>query len=143
MRKLEQLTDSDCVATTLACFLDLDYEDVPAINYEESDNREFWEHYNQVVGKYGKFLLFLRESWGEKLPDKGRWIAIVPSRNYPGETHVIIMDGKELWWDCAPEGKKYPEAPKDIDAGFLIIDQELIYNNHIGMEEYGKTRVGT
>ena len=70
------------------------------------------------LDRYGLYL-----DYTQRCCIEGYWIASVPSLNFTGSTHAIIMHGQDVWHD--------PSTKKTYSAGKNLLGTNLVNGGHI------------
>ena len=84
----------DCFRSCLTSILGV----APDATLPDGGDPEFFRKYDAWLTSFGLAMHYEpRAMWR-----RGLWIASVPSLNYPGVTHAIVMDGDEVAFDPSP-----------------------------------------
>lgn len=93
----------DCVGAVLASLLHRPIETI-----SNTHGEGWWERLQEEVKPFGYWLARLED--GQGWP-KGYWIAVVPSQNFKGSTHVVVCKGNQIVHDPSPLKAYGPDAP--------------------------------
>jgi hypothetical protein len=88
----------DCVGACLASLL---AQPLSAISNYHGD--DWWNQLQAEVGKFGYWIAHLQSGHGWP---RGLWVAVVPSLNFEGSTHVIVCRGSKVVHDPAPTNRR-------------------------------------
>jgi hypothetical protein len=124
VRPVEQtipsLPNGDCLRACIASILEVGIDDLP--NPISDRWATEWGEHLQARGLswVEVSLINCGESWWH-LSDEQYWIASVPSLNFPGKFHSVVMRGGELAHDPSL-GKKYTSVDHAVirDMTFLV-----------------------
>lgn len=101
----------DCLRACLCSILEIpNSRDLPATAGNPTWFSDWWS----LLGRFGLALRYEREAcWGT-----GYWIASVPSLNFDGVTHAIVMHGSEVAFD--------PSTRKTYAAGESLLGKDIV-----------------
>ena len=88
--------NGDCLRACIATVLQIPIKSLPNFHTDR-----FFLDWMKLLGNFGIELGYGKSCWIE-----GYWIASVPSKNFKGVKHCIVMKGQLVFFDPSPK-KKY------------------------------------
>lgn len=109
----------ECVRMSVACILDQHQSRVRHIPPKDGSSQEQIAEWNEYLRN--RFGIILVEQPIKKLKkSKEKWLAVIDGYEPDDEknwTHMVVMDGKELYYDCNPTSSG-TKTPKEIYIGY-------------------------
>lgn len=146
MRRNSQLVvhhgHGDCLRACLTSILDIPNSlDLP--NVDDKKPGEWFLLWRKWLGQYGLVLNYeIKAFWRE-----GFWIASVPSLNFPGGRHAIVMNGSDVEWDPSPL-KRYDSSMSLTGEGrvfgghYLEVSDASLLRGLVALQERERTSQG-
>lgn len=129
-QKICNTKQGDCLRACIATILQIPIETLPNFH----SKRHFLD-WIKLLSKLGIEIRYSKSCWIE-----GYWIASVPSKNFKGIMHSIVMKGQEVFFDPSPK-KKYKIGQNLLSEriviggyNFIISDIEKLALKFLGEE---------
>lgn len=81
------------------------------------DNENWYWEWEKFLKKFGLSFHWTTACWRD-----GYWMATVPSLNFEGGTHAIVMKDTKVYWD--------PSTKKRYKAGTEMLSKDLVQGGY-------------